>query len=50
MVEFSKSIEALLDGGVGPECADALEATLSTMDVPAFPGEATAACRAESRQ
>jgi hypothetical protein len=50
MLEFSEAIEALLNGGVGPECADALEETLTTMDVPAFPGEATAICRAESRQ
>jgi hypothetical protein len=48
--EFSESIEALLDEGVGPECAEALESTLSTMDVTAFPGEATAICRAESQQ
>jgi hypothetical protein len=51
MLEFSKSIEAFLNGGVGPECAHVLDETLSTMtSVSAFPGEATATCHAESQQ
>jgi hypothetical protein len=51
MVEFSKSIEALLDGGVGPECADALmEAQVTMNSVPSFPDETVIICRAESRQ
>lgn len=49
--EFLKSIEALLDAGVGPKCAKALEETESAIYfVPEFPGEATMACRSESRQ
>jgi hypothetical protein len=51
MVKFSGSIDALLDGGVGPKCAEELEDTRSLMtEVPYFPGDATAVCRAESKQ
>lgn len=48
---FSASIESLLEGGVGPECADALHETLSTINsVPLFPGGAASICRSESRK
>ena len=51
MFEFSESIKALLDAGVGRECADALKDTLSAMNsVPSFPGSGAASCRAESHQ
>lgn len=51
MVEFSDSIESFLDGGVGSECAEALEDAQSAMSsVPSFAGEASAVCSAESGQ
>lgn len=49
-VRFLDAIEELLDGGVGPKCADALEESRSSItSVPSFPGEAGAICRAESQ-
>jgi hypothetical protein len=48
---FVASIEALLEGGVGPECADELKETLSTISsVPLFPGGTASICRSESRE
>lgn len=47
--DFSDAIERLLAGGVGSGCAAALEEALgSVSSVPLFPGDAAAACRAES--
>lgn len=49
--EFSGSIKRLLEGGVGPECADELKETLSTMNsVPVFPGGTASICLSESRE
>jgi len=49
--EFLKFREALLDAGVGPKCAKALEETEAVINsLPEFPGEALMACRSESRQ
>jgi hypothetical protein len=37
--------------GVGSKCAEALEEALAEVaELPSFPGDATTACRAESRQ
>jgi hypothetical protein len=48
--EFSVAIEKVLAGGVGSDCADALEEAMAeSQTIPLFPGDATAACRAESR-
>jgi hypothetical protein len=47
--EFFKFREALLDAGVGPKCAEALE-EIQLNSLPEFPGEALMACRSESRQ
>jgi len=50
-IEFAEFIRDVREQGVGPECDDALEGALySTNSVPFFLGEATAVCRAESRQ
>lgn len=47
---FVTSVEGLLEGGVGPECAEALEEALSTISsVPLFPGGTASICRSESR-
>lgn len=48
-VELLKFSEALLDAGVGPKCAEALE-EIDLDSLPEFPGEATSVCRSESRQ
>jgi hypothetical protein len=49
-VEFLKFIEdLLLDAGVGPKCAEALE-EIDLNSLPEFPGEALMACRSESKQ
>jgi hypothetical protein len=47
---FSDAIEKVLADGVGSECAAALEEALAeSFATPLFPGDATVACRAESR-
>lgn len=48
-VELLKFIEALLDAGVGPKCAEALE-EIDLYSLPEFPGEATMVCHSESQQ
>jgi hypothetical protein len=49
--DFLKAFEAILAGGVGPKCEEALENALySVTSVPAFGGATTSMCRAESRQ
>jgi hypothetical protein len=48
-LELLKFSEALLDAGVGPKCAEALE-EIEPNSLPEFPGEALMACRSESRQ
>src|SRR5436190_664803 len=48
-VELLKFSEALLDAGVGPKCAEALE-EIEPNSLPEFPGEALMACRSESQQ
>lgn len=51
MARFDKAVEALLDSGVGPECAEALEDALAASNsIPSFPGETSAICRAESQK
>lgn len=47
--EFLNFSEALLDAGVGPKCAEALE-EIDLNSLPEFPGEATSVCRSESQQ
>jgi hypothetical protein len=47
--EFLKFRRALLDAGVGPKCAEALE-EIALESLPEFPAEALLACRSESRQ
>ncbi len=47
--EFLKFERALLNAGVGPKCAEALE-EIDLNSLPEFPGEATSICRSESRQ
>lgn len=50
MVEFYDAIDALLDGGLGPRCAEELRDTRSFItEIPHFPGDASAVCREESR-
>lgn len=50
IVAFARSINALLDDGVGPRCTAALRSTLRAMpSVPAFPGDASRVCRGESK-
>ena len=47
---FMATVEGLLEGGVGPECAESLEEALSTINsVPLFPGGTASICQAESR-
>jgi hypothetical protein len=47
---FSRAIEGILEDGVGPKCAAALEETRSTISsVSSFVGATTHACRMESR-
>jgi hypothetical protein len=47
--EFVTFVEGLLEGGVGPECAEALDEALSTISsVPLFPGGTASICRSES--
>lgn len=48
-VELLKFSEALLDAGVGPKCAEALE-EIEPSSLPEFQGEALMACRSESQQ
>lgn len=48
-IELLKFSKALLDAGVGPKCAEALE-EIEPNSLPEFPGEALMACRSESRQ
>jgi len=48
-VGFLKFSKALLDAGVGPKCAEALE-EIDLNSLPEFPGEAALICRSESRQ
>jgi hypothetical protein len=51
MERFSKASEALLDDGLGSECAASLkDAVGSMLSVPSFAGSTTFACRKESRQ
>lgn len=46
---FRAIIEEVLEGGVGPECAEALEETLSTVGPDLFLGGTASLCQAESR-
>lgn len=49
--DFLKAFEAILAGGVGPKCEEALENALySVTSVPAFGGATTFMCRTESRR
>lgn len=46
---FEATVKGLLESGVGPECAEALEEALSTISsVPLFPGGTASICQAES--
>jgi len=48
---FVKASEALLDDGLGPECAASLKDALGSIpSVPSFAGSTTFTCREESRQ
>jgi hypothetical protein len=50
VAQFADAIEAVMADGVGGKCTAALEEALSEpIQIPSFPGDATAACRAESR-
>jgi hypothetical protein len=47
---FRATVEWVLESGVGPECAEALEEALSTIRPgPLFIGETASVCLAESR-
>lgn len=47
---FRATVEGLLESGVGPECAEALEEALSTIGPnPLFLGETASICLSESR-
>jgi hypothetical protein len=47
---FRGTVEGVLDSGVGPECAEALEEALSTISPdPLFLGGTASICLAESR-
>jgi hypothetical protein len=47
---FRATVEGLLESGVGPECAEALEEALSTISPdPLFLGETASICESESR-
>lgn len=49
--DFLKAFEAILAGGVGPKCEEALEDALySVTSVPAFGGATTSVCLIESRR
>jgi hypothetical protein len=49
VAHFTNAIEGVLADGVGSKCATALEEALAEPgQIPSFPGDATAACRAES--
>lgn len=48
--DFARDIDKVLAAGVGSECEEALKAVVAeSSQVPLFEGEATEACRAESR-
>jgi hypothetical protein len=48
--KLSRAVDKVLAAGVGSECAEALEAAVAeAFEIPLFQGEATEACRAESR-
>jgi hypothetical protein len=50
VAHFTNAIEEVMANGVGGECAAALEeALVEPSQIPSFPGDATVACRAESR-
>jgi hypothetical protein len=47
---FRATVKALLESGVGPECAEVLEEALSTISPdPLFLGETASVCRSESQ-
>ena len=47
---FRATVEKLLESGVGPECAEAIEEALSTISPdPQFIGETAVICESESR-
>lgn len=49
LARFSEAIRKILSEGVGGDCAAALEEALAnSLELPFFPGEATATCRADS--
>jgi hypothetical protein len=47
---FRATVEGLLESGVGPECAEALEEALATISPdPLFLGDTASICQSESR-
>jgi hypothetical protein len=51
VASFTDALEKVMAGGVGSKCAEAVEEAIAEPEaLPNFPGDATAGCRAESRQ
>jgi hypothetical protein len=51
VASFTDGLEKVMADGVGDKCAEAIEEAIAEPgQISSFPGDATAACRAESRQ